>query len=84
MDRARLWRGIRQDSGDPFVYAPRAKAMYQSLGIDPREHFVVFSDGLNVELAQKLQNQCDDIEMKGKQSVSPVSTAELSRVSFVN
>ncbi|KAF8496626.1 nicotinate phosphoribosyltransferase [Gautieria morchelliformis] len=62
-DRARLWKGIRQDSGDPLIYAPRAKAVYESLGIDPRDHFIVFSDSLNVELAQKIQKQCDNIGM---------------------
>lgn len=66
VERARLWRGIRQDSGDPFVYAPCAKAIYESLGIDPGEHFIVFSDSLNVELAKRLQKQCDDIGMRGR------------------
>ena len=69
-DRARLWRSIRQDSGDPFVYAPRAKVVYESLGINPLEHFIVFSDNLTVELAKKLQKQCDDIGMKGRYSAS--------------
>ncbi|KIJ28172.1 hypothetical protein M422DRAFT_215464 [Sphaerobolus stellatus SS14] len=63
-DRARLWSGIRQDSGDPFAYAPRAKQMYQSLGVEPKDHFIVFSDNLNVDLAKKLKEQCDDLGLK--------------------
>jgi nicotinate phosphoribosyltransferase len=66
VDRARLWKGIRQDSGNPFEYAPRAKAMYESLRVDPREHFVIYSDNLTIELAKKLKKQCDDIGMKGR------------------
>ncbi|KAF8579985.1 nicotinate phosphoribosyltransferase [Ramaria rubella] len=63
-DRARLWTGIRQDSGDPFVYAPRAKSMYQNLGVDPSERTIVFSDSLSVKLAKQLKQQCDDLGMK--------------------
>lgn len=40
--------------------------MYESLGIDPREHFIIFSDNLTVDRAEKLQKQCDDIGMKGR------------------
>ncbi|GJJ16124.1 hypothetical protein Clacol_010404 [Clathrus columnatus] len=63
-ERARLWSGIRQDSGDPFVYAPKAKAVYESLGVDYKERFIVYSDSVNVELAINLKKQCDELGFK--------------------
>ena len=51
---SRLFDGVRHDSGDPFLFAERAIKHYESLGIDPRTRTVVFSDGLNCELARKL------------------------------
>ncbi|KZT02905.1 nicotinate phosphoribosyltransferase [Laetiporus sulphureus 93-53] len=63
-DIARKWTGLRQDSGDPFVYAPRAKQIYEQLGIDYREKTIVFSDALNVEKVLKLKKQCDAVGFK--------------------
>jgi len=60
VERARRWHGLRQDSGDPFVFAPRAKEVYESLGINPSEKLIVYSDWLNVEKAIALKKQCDD------------------------
>jgi nicotinate phosphoribosyltransferase len=59
--RAARWTGLRQDSGDPFAFAPRAKEMYESLGIDPREKRYVFSDGLNVDKVLRLQKQTTEL-----------------------
>ncbi|CAL1712964.1 unnamed protein product [Somion occarium] len=59
--RARRWKGLRQDSGDPYVYAPRAKEVYQSMGIDHREKTIIYSDNLNLDKALGLQKQCDEV-----------------------
>lgn len=48
-DRARLWKGTRQDSGDPFVYGESLIAYYRRIGVDPMTKLIVFSDGLDVE-----------------------------------
>jgi nicotinate phosphoribosyltransferase len=61
VDRARRWHGLRQDSGDPFVFAPQAKEVYEQLGIDPGEKLIVYSDWLNVEKAIALKKQCDEL-----------------------
>ncbi|TFY72028.1 hypothetical protein EVG20_g971 [Dentipellis fragilis] len=45
--RARRWRGLRQDSGDPFVFAGEAKEVYERMGIDYREKMIIYSDALN-------------------------------------
>ena len=48
-EQANNWRGLRQDSGDPFEFAERAEAFYISKMIDPTEKLVVFSDGLDIK-----------------------------------
>jgi nicotinate phosphoribosyltransferase len=52
---------LRQDSGDPFGFAPQVKEVYEGLGIDPREKTMVYSDSLNVDKAIALKKQCDEI-----------------------
>lgn len=56
-ERARKWKGFRQDSGDPFEFGERAIAYYESLGIDPMTKIVIFSDGLSLEKMIALYNQ---------------------------
>ncbi|WP_207061985.1 nicotinate phosphoribosyltransferase [Motiliproteus sp. SC1-56] len=51
---ARLYQGLRHDSGDPVPWAEKAIAHYRQLGIDPRSRTLVFSDGLTVERALTL------------------------------
>ena len=65
-ERARRWKGLRQDSGDPFIYAPRAKQVYESLGINPREKTIIFSDALSVDKVKKLKAQCDEVGFMGE------------------
>ncbi|KAG6810433.1 hypothetical protein H0H92_011875 [Tricholoma furcatifolium] len=61
VERAHRWTGLRQDSGDPFTFGPRVKAMYESLGIDPRQKAIVYSDSLSVDKAIQLQQQADEL-----------------------
>lgn len=53
-ERAERWKGVRQDSGDPFEFAEKAIAFYEGLGINPKEKLIVFSDGLNIETIVEL------------------------------
>ncbi len=48
-EQAQNWKGLRQDSGDPFVFGEQAEAFYISKMVDPRDKLIVFSDGLNVD-----------------------------------
>ncbi|RMD89122.1 MAG: nicotinate phosphoribosyltransferase [Alphaproteobacteria bacterium] len=48
------WTGIRIDSGDPFEGGETAIAWWKSRGQDPRQKLLIFSDGLDVELIEKL------------------------------
>lgn len=45
---AKLFDGLRHDSGDPVAWAEKAIAHYRKLGIDPMTKTLVFSDGLNL------------------------------------
>lgn len=45
---AKLFDGLRHDSGDPVVWAEKAIAHYRKLNIDPLTKRLVFSDGLDL------------------------------------
>ena len=55
--RARRFRGVRHDSGDPVAFGERVIRWYSDLGIAPREKEAVFSDGLEVEDLVALQRR---------------------------
>jgi nicotinic acid phosphoribosyltransferase len=61
IERARRWRVLRQDSGDPFVFAPRAKEVYERLGINYRERTIIYSDSLDLEKTLALKKHCEEI-----------------------
>lgn len=51
---AKLFDGLRHDSGDPVEWAEKALAHYRKLNIDPMTKRLVFSDGLNLPRAVEL------------------------------
>lgn len=51
---SKLFDGARHDSGDPFEWARGMINHYNSLGINPSTKTLVFSDGLNFELADRI------------------------------
>ncbi len=54
---AKLYDGVRHDSGDPAAWARRMIAHYESLRIDPKTKCLVFSDGLDFEKARALHRE---------------------------
>jgi len=62
---AKLFDGLRHDSGDPLQWAEKCIHHYQSLGIDPMSKTLVFSDGLNMPKALALYRA-----LKGRINVS--------------
>jgi nicotinate phosphoribosyltransferase len=48
---AKLFDGLRHDSGDPFVWGEKALAHYARLRIDAHTKRLVFSDGLDLDKA---------------------------------
>ncbi len=51
---AKLFDGLRHDSGDPYIWGDKAIAHYKNLKIDPRTKILTFSDGLDLNKAWDL------------------------------
>ena len=47
----KLFDGVRQDSGDPFVWGERVLEHYARMRVDARTKTLVFSDSLNMDKA---------------------------------
>ena len=57
---AKLFDGLRHDSGDPVWWGEKALAHYAKLRIDPHTKRLVFSDGLDMERAFSLYRHFAD------------------------
>ncbi|GAB3400981.1 nicotinate phosphoribosyltransferase [Massilia agilis] len=62
---AKLFDGLRHDSGDPVEWGEKAIAHYHKLRIDPRTKRLVFSDSLSVPKALSLYRHFGDRIMTG-------------------
>jgi nicotinate phosphoribosyltransferase len=62
---AKLFDGLRHDSGDPVQWGEKALAHYARLRIDARTKRLVFSDGLSVPMALELYRHFADRVMTG-------------------
>ncbi len=61
LDLATHYHAVRQDSGDPALFAQQLIKHYQSLDIDPLTKTIIFSDGLSVNKAIKLHQRFSEI-----------------------
>jgi nicotinate phosphoribosyltransferase len=57
---AKLFDGLRHDSGDPIVWAEKALAHYAALRVDAHAKRLVFSDGLDIPSAIALYDTFAD------------------------
>lgn len=57
---ARLFDGVRQDSGNPFEWGTKMLAHYEKLGIDTRSKTFVFSDALTTDSFISLTKTFED------------------------
>lgn len=55
MKLAKLYDGVRHDSGDPIEFGEKIIAKYQSYGIDPMSKCIVFSDALDFLRAAEIK-----------------------------
>ncbi|OQA94983.1 MAG: Nicotinate phosphoribosyltransferase 2 [Spirochaetes bacterium ADurb.Bin218] len=62
---AKLYDGVRHDSGDPIDFGYKIINHYKSLGINPMTKTIIFSNSLDFNRAEMLLN-----EFKGKINVS--------------
>jgi nicotinate phosphoribosyltransferase len=58
LEYAKLWDGVRHDSGDPFLFTDKIIIHYKKLGIDPTTKTIIFSDNLNIGVALVLKDYC--------------------------
>lgn len=58
-DYANMFKGLRVDSGDNYDQLDKIVAKYRALSIDPASKQVVFSNGLNVVEAIKINNYAE-------------------------
>lgn len=52
---AKLYDGVRHDSGCPFEFGEKMIKKYESYGIDPRSKTIIFSDALTFEKCAEIQ-----------------------------
>jgi len=52
---ARLFDGIRWDSGDPIEFTDKAIKYYESINIDPQSKTIVYSDALNLKKIETIK-----------------------------
>lgn len=58
-DRARRFRGVRHDSGDPIAFGESVLTWYRARGVDPKTKTLVFSDGLEPDEILDLHQRFD-------------------------
>lgn len=56
--QAKLFDGVRCDSGDEFEFIDRLIARYKELGIDPQTKTIIFSNALDFEKALHIFDYC--------------------------
>lgn len=57
---ASSYKGVRHDSGDPFVWGEKIIAHYEKFGIDPKTKTLLFSDSLDFDKAQHIYDYFKD------------------------
>ncbi len=82
--RARIFDGVRQDSGDPFGFTETILCHYQNLGINPCTKIIVFSDGLTADKAvsihQHIKDRIQDLYGIGTHLTNDVGATPLNMV----
>lgn len=60
LKQAKLFDGVRQDSGDEYEFIDKTIKFYKSKGIDPTTKTIVFSNALNFPKASDIKWHCED------------------------
>lgn len=55
---AKLFDGVRHDSGDPYKFVNNVIKRYKELGIDPTTKTVIFSNSLDFETYKEISEYC--------------------------
>ena len=60
LKQAKLFDGVRQDSGDEYKFIVKALTFYRSKGIDPMTKTIVFSNALDFPKAVEIKKYCEN------------------------
>jgi nicotinate phosphoribosyltransferase len=55
---AKLFDGVRHDSGDALEFADKTINHYQKMGINPLSKTIIFSDALNYDKVARIEEHC--------------------------
>ena len=58
LKQAKLFDGVRQDSGDEYEFIGKALAFYRDRGIDPMSKTIIFSNALDFPKAKDINEFC--------------------------
>ncbi|GAA5961176.1 hypothetical protein JCM21900_005889 [Sporobolomyces salmonicolor] len=79
-ERAKRWKGLRQDSGDPLTFLYAAKEVFEKIGVDPKKKVIVFSDSLDVPTCLRLKKASDEAGVGCSFGVGTNFTNDFKRV----
>lgn len=60
LKQAKLFDGVRWDSGDPFHFTEQTLEFYRENRIDPASKTIVYSDSLNLERIEQIKKYVDN------------------------
>ena len=60
MQMSSIYNGVRNDSGDPYIWGEKIINHYKQLGIDPKKKTLLFSNNLTFDEAQKIYDYFKD------------------------
>lgn len=60
LKQAKLFDGLRWDSGDPFEFIDKTIQFYKEHRIDPTSKTVVFSDSLNLDMVERIKRHVNN------------------------
>jgi len=80
---AKLYDGTRQDSGNPVEFTKKVINHYISMGINPKEKVIVYSDSLDIPKAIKLWREFEG-QVKTSYGIGTKLTADIPGITPVN